>query len=82
MTGLSLVLSLFFLPEIKAPTRNHDTEDNHLLSISEMAKEFDARKVFKPMIYPNVLFTVSRKLHMVLFRVVVNRCLSISRADF
>ena len=52
MMGLSLVLSFFFLPELKGP--NDKIEHKTVLSV---VKEFDCRHIFNPMIYPNVFLT-------------------------
>lgn len=59
MMGLGLVLSFSFLPDMKRTTVDKDSVEDHPRSVWDIVKEFDARKVFKPMIYPNVLLTVS-----------------------
>lgn len=63
MIGVGLVSSIFFLPEIRRPG---DTERRKAATSSVLGilKEFNPSPVFKVMLLPNVILTVSYQLSL------------------
>lgn len=58
MTGLGLVLSVLFVPEIKQETKT-DGEKKPKRTVKEVVCMFDPMRIIRQYVYPNVFLCVS-----------------------